>query len=108
MLFLALGWEAQGLPLVGVYLLCVVIFPAYHSNYHSNYCEKQQLHDMSLCCSVHSNRGECYLQTDQSKRALRDCTKALAQNPSNIRTRWRRVQAFQKLGKRFPAALDLL
>jgi len=58
--------------------------------------------------SSSSNRAECYLKTNQSYRAMRDCNKALAQNPNNLRIRWRRAQAFQNMNKRYAAALDLL
>ena len=62
-------------------------------------------------CSLHlsnSNRAECYLKTNQLVEAIRDCNKALAMNPRNLKARWRRAQALQSHHKNYPAALDLL
>jgi tetratricopeptide (TPR) repeat protein len=55
-----------------------------------------------------SNRSECYLQTDQPRKAIKDCNRALAVNPCNMKVRWRRAQAFQRINYNYPAALDLL
>ena len=55
-----------------------------------------------------SNRAECYLKLNQSRKAVRDCNKALAMNPENLKARWRRAQAWQNIGVKYPAALDLL
>ena len=63
---------------------------------------------LSLSLSLFSNRAECYLKTNKFCEAIRDCNKALAMSPRNLKARWRRAQAFQALEKDYPAALDLL
>ena len=55
-----------------------------------------------------SNRAECYLKIHQPRKAVRDCNKALAMNPLNLKARWRRSNAWQNIGMKYPAALDLL
>ena len=39
----------------------------------------------SCCCC--SNRAECYLQTNQPRKAIKDCNRALAMNPFNMKVR---------------------
>lgn len=65
-------------------------------------------HNHSYMCPPPSNRAECYLKTHQPRKAVRDCNKALAMNPLNLKARWRRSNAWQNIGMKYPAALDLL
>jgi hypothetical protein len=76
-------------------------------------CYTQALNTCPLMCTekrvtYYSNRAECYLQTNQPRKAVKDCSRALAMNPFNMKVRWRRSQAYQRIGYNYPAALDLL
>ena len=79
---------------------CTVPILATHTE-HLYTCCSQQLVDSELHTLLHvytlyialicyrlilcSNRAECYLQTNQPRNAIRDCTRALAMNPFNMK-----------------------
>lgn len=44
---------------------------------------RHKIQFLSLC----SNRAQCYLMTNQPRNAIRDCNRALAMNPFNLKVR---------------------
>ncbi|XP_028306501.1 protein unc-45 homolog A [Gouania willdenowi] len=55
---------------------------------------------------LHRNRSACYLNLEDFSRAEADASKALDTDPGDVKARFRRAQAFQKLGRLDQAFLD--
>uniref|UniRef100_A0A8D3E2I0 Unc-45 myosin chaperone A n=1 Tax=Scophthalmus maximus TaxID=52904 RepID=A0A8D3E2I0_SCOMX len=55
---------------------------------------------------LHRNRSACYLKLEEHSKAEADASKALDNDPGDVKARFRRAQAFQKLGRLDQAFLD--
>lgn len=55
---------------------------------------------------LYRNRCACYLKLEEYSKAEADATKALDTDPSDVKARFRRAQAYQKLGRLDQAFLD--
>ncbi|CAK6972616.1 protein unc-45 homolog A [Scomber scombrus] len=55
---------------------------------------------------LHRNRSACYLKLEDYSKAETDASKALDTDPGDVKARFRRAQAFQKLGRLDQAFLD--
>eukprot|EP00064_Thunnus_orientalis_P001218 superscaffoldBa00000081_g1220 len=55
---------------------------------------------------LHRNRSACYLKLEDYSKAEADSSKALDTDPGDVKARFRRAQAFQKLGRLDQAFLD--
>uniref|UniRef100_A0A3P8W5A8 Unc-45 myosin chaperone A n=1 Tax=Cynoglossus semilaevis TaxID=244447 RepID=A0A3P8W5A8_CYNSE len=58
------------------------------------------------CAVLYRNRSACYLKLEDYSKAEADASKALDTDPGDIKARFRRAQAFQKLGRLDQAFLD--
>ncbi|XP_026168072.1 protein unc-45 homolog A isoform X2 [Mastacembelus armatus] len=56
---------------------------------------------------LHRNRAACYLRLEEYSKAESDASKALETDPGDMKARFRRAQAFQKLGRLDQAFLDV-
>ncbi|XP_036399618.1 protein unc-45 homolog A-like [Megalops cyprinoides] len=56
---------------------------------------------------LHRNRAACYLKLEDYSKAEEDATKALDTDPGDVKARFRRAQAMQKLGRLDQAFLDV-
>uniref|UniRef100_A0A671Y7K4 Unc-45 myosin chaperone A n=1 Tax=Sparus aurata TaxID=8175 RepID=A0A671Y7K4_SPAAU len=55
---------------------------------------------------LYRNRSACYLKLEEYSKAEADASKALDTDPGDVKARFRRAQAFQKLGRLDQAFLD--
>uniref|UniRef100_A0A4W6EFV3 Unc-45 myosin chaperone A n=1 Tax=Lates calcarifer TaxID=8187 RepID=A0A4W6EFV3_LATCA len=55
---------------------------------------------------LYRNRSACYLKLEEYSKAEADSSKALDTDPGDVKARFRRAQAFQKLGRLDQAFLD--
>uniref|UniRef100_A0A8C4F1A5 Unc-45 myosin chaperone A n=1 Tax=Dicentrarchus labrax TaxID=13489 RepID=A0A8C4F1A5_DICLA len=55
---------------------------------------------------LYRNRSACYLKLEEYNKAEADASKALDNDPGDVKARFRRAQAFQKLGRLDQAFLD--
>uniref|UniRef100_A0A3B3BZX1 Unc-45 myosin chaperone A n=1 Tax=Oryzias melastigma TaxID=30732 RepID=A0A3B3BZX1_ORYME len=60
----------------------------------------------SDCAVLHRNRSACYLKLEDYNKAESDASKALDTDPGDVKARFRRAQAFQKLDRLDQAFLD--
>ncbi|XP_077452285.1 protein unc-45 homolog A [Stigmatopora argus] len=56
---------------------------------------------------LYRNRSACYLKLEDYSKAETDASKSLETDPSDVKARFRRAQAFQKLGRFDQAFLDV-
>ncbi|MBN3308929.1 UN45A protein, partial [Amia calva] len=56
---------------------------------------------------LHRNRAACYLKLEDYSKAEADATKALDTDPGDVKARFRRSQALQKLGRLDQAFMDV-
>ena len=54
-----------------------------HCTVYMAWCDK-----VLSVCVWYSNRAECFLQTNQPRKAIKDCNRALAMNPFNMKVRY--------------------
>uniref|UniRef100_A0AAY4BGL2 UNC-45/Cro1/She4 central domain-containing protein n=1 Tax=Denticeps clupeoides TaxID=299321 RepID=A0AAY4BGL2_9TELE len=62
--------------------------------------------DQTEAAVLHRNRAACYLKLEDYAKAEADASKALDSDPGDIKARFRRAQALQKLGRLDQAFLD--
>lgn len=55
---------------------------------------------------LYRNRSACYLKQEEYSKAEADASKALDTDPGDVKARFRRAQAYQKLGRLDQAFLD--
>uniref|UniRef100_A0A668AW75 Unc-45 myosin chaperone A n=1 Tax=Myripristis murdjan TaxID=586833 RepID=A0A668AW75_9TELE len=71
------------------------------------YTKALKLSDSQADCAVlHRNRSACYLKLEDYTKAEADASKALDADAADVKARFRRAQAFQKLGQLDQAFLD--
>uniref|UniRef100_A0A3B4AMP2 Protein unc-45 homolog B n=1 Tax=Periophthalmus magnuspinnatus TaxID=409849 RepID=A0A3B4AMP2_9GOBI len=58
------------------------------------------------CAVLYRNRCACYLKLEDYSKAELDATKALDTDPADVKARFRRAQAYQKLGRLDQAFVD--
>ncbi|XP_072290917.1 protein unc-45 homolog A [Eucyclogobius newberryi] len=58
------------------------------------------------CAVLYRNRCACYLKQEEYSKAEADASKALDTDPSDVKARFRRAQAYQKLGRLDQAFVD--
>ncbi|MGH0149652.1 UNVERIFIED_CONTAM: hypothetical protein FKN15_015566 [Acipenser sinensis] len=74
----------------------------------SCYTKALKLSDtQSECAVLHRNRAACYLKLDDYSKAESDASKALDSDPGDVKARFRRSQALQKLGRLDQAFKDI-
>ncbi|MGH0186123.1 UNVERIFIED_CONTAM: hypothetical protein FKN15_020803 [Acipenser sinensis] len=74
----------------------------------SCYTKALKLSDtQSECAVLHRNRAACYLKLEDYSKAESDASKALDSDPGDVKARFRRSQALQKLGRLDQAFKDI-
>uniref|UniRef100_A0A8C8HI53 UNC-45/Cro1/She4 central domain-containing protein n=1 Tax=Oncorhynchus tshawytscha TaxID=74940 RepID=A0A8C8HI53_ONCTS len=63
-------------------------------------------HSQAESAVLHRNRSACYLKLEDYTKAEADASKALDADPGDVKARFRRAQALQKLGRLNEAFLD--